>query len=127
MMMLMEFLFGSKDCCHEKVPVDADVTYCPDCGELIENQWYLTRCACCGVKLQSVIKNGQVVPQEKYCHNCGAHEFVVERVQKINFIDINYAVLIKTVVPNEYKEFTQSWADAAKTCYDTPKLLRQFR
>lgn len=127
-MMLMEFLFGNRnDCCHDKVPIDTDICYCPDCGELIENQWFITRCTCCGVKMKAMIKNGKVVPQEKFCHNCGEHEFVVERVAKINFIDINYAVLVKTVIPNEHKEFTQSWVDAAKTCYDTPKLLRQFR
>ena len=48
------------ECSHSHVKADVDFAYCPDCGELIENQWYLVRCACCGVKLRGMIKNGEV-------------------------------------------------------------------
>lgn len=124
----MEFLFKNNNVCkHDKVPIDTDIAYCPDCGELIENQWYITRCGCCGVKMKAILKNGDVVPQEKFCHNCGAKEYIIEKVSKINFIDINYAVLVRAEIPNEYHEFTQSWVDAAKTCSGTPRLLQQFR
>lgn len=124
----MEFLFKNNNVCkHDKVPIDAEIAYCPDCGELIENQWYITRCGCCGVKMKAILKNGDVVPQEKFCHNCGAHEYIIEKVSKINFIDINYAVLVRAEIPNEYREFTQSWVDAARTSSGTPRLLQQFR
>ena len=114
------------ECSHSHVKADVDFAYCPDCGELIENQWYLVRCACCGVKLRGMIKNGEVVPEKHFCHNCGTREFVVERIDKINFIDINYAVLVKAVVPNHEFNYTQSWVDA-KTSYCKPKLLKQCR
>ena len=71
--------------------------------------------------------NGQIVPVEKFCHNCGAKEFITERINKINFIDINYAVLVKTIIPNEHFEYTQSWAESKETSNYTHKLLQQFR
>ncbi len=110
-MNILELFRKNHECQHAKIAPDKDVSYCPDCGELIENQWYITRCACCGVKLKSIIKNGEVMPQEHFCHNCGAKQYTVERVNKINFIDINYAVLLKVVVKPEVDELTQSWID----------------
>ncbi len=123
----MEFFKKSRQCKHENFPPDKDTGYCPDCGELIENRWFIVRCACCGVKHKAIIKNGQIVPVEKFCHNCGGKDFIVERVNKINFIDINYAVLVKTTVPCEHFEFTQSWAESRETSNCTRKLLQQFR
>ena len=123
----MEFFKKSRQCKHENFPPDKDTGYCPDCGELIENRWFIVRCACCGVKHKAIIKNGQIVPVEKFCHNCGGKDFVVERVNKINFIDINYAVLVKTTVPCEHSEFTQSCAESRETSNCTRKLLQQFR
>ena len=111
-MILLEFFIKNKECKHAKVPPEKDITYYPDCGELIENRWFITRCGCCGVKLKSIIKNGEVVPEEHYCHNCGAKEYIVERVNKINFIDINYAVLVKTIIKPTVEDLTQSWVDA---------------
>ncbi len=111
-MILLEFFIKNKECKHAKVPPEKDITYCPDCGELIENRWFITRCGCCGVKLKSIIKNGEVIPEEHYCHNCGAKEYIVERVNKINFIDINYAVLVKTIIKPTVEDLTQSWVDA---------------
>ena len=123
----MEFFKKSRQCKHENFPPDKDTGYCPDCGELIENRWFIVRCACCGVKHKAIIKKGQIVPVEKFCHNCGGKDFIVERVNKINFIDINYAVLVKTTVPCEHFEFTQSWAESRETSNCTRKLLQQFR
>lgn len=111
-MILLEFFIKNKECKHAKVSPEKDITYCPDCGELIENRWFITRCGCCGVKLKSIIKNGEVIPEEHYCHNCGAKEYIVERVNKINFIDINYAVLVKTIIKPTVEDLTQSWIDA---------------
>ncbi len=122
-MLLMEFFKSTKNCSHSKVRPDVDFAYCPDCGELIENQWYLVRCACCGVKLKGMIKNGEIVPEKHFCHNCGTRDYVVERIDKINFIDISYAVLIKAVVQNDDVSYTQSWV--SRTQNYKPKLLQQ--
>ena len=125
-MIFLEFFRKNNNCIHKHIRPDVDFAYCPDCGELIENQWYLVRCKCCGVKLRGIIKNGQIIPENHYCHNCGSKDFTVERINKINFIDINYAVLVKAVVPdNEYSSY-QSWVDTKTSGYK-PKLLQQFR
>ncbi|MDR1168459.1 MAG: hypothetical protein LBK53_06200 [Heliobacteriaceae bacterium] len=113
----------NKTCKHGKVSTEADFAYCPDCGELIENQWFLSRCACCGIKLKSVIRNGEIVPAEKFCTNCGSRRHVIEQLDKINFINVNFAVMVKTVVVNAAKDVTQSWT----TCNCRPKLLQEFR
>lgn len=88
----------TKKCTHDKVTPDKDTAYCPDCGKLIQNEWYITRCACCGVKLKTMLKNGLPTPQFHYCSNCGGDEFKVEKLVTINFIDINFAALVKRVV-----------------------------
>ena len=124
-MLLVDFFIKRHSCSHDKFTPEKDIGYCPDCGELIENRWFIMRCACCGVKIKAVLKNGAVLANEKFCHNCGCKNFVAERIDKINFIDINYAVLVKTVIPNEIKPYTQTWADVKENC--THKLLQQIR
>lgn len=114
----------SRKCKHNNVPIDADVYYCPDCGELIENQWYLVRCACCGVKEVATIRNDEVVPEDNFCHNCGGHPYTVERLDKIDCININYAILVRQIVKDEITEYSQSWIDAMQTSNGIPKLLR---
>lgn len=112
----------NKKCQHNKVPIGQDLAYCPDCGELIENHWYITRCACCGVKERATIRNGEVVPEENYCHNCGSKRFIVEEIKKIDCININYAIIVRKVVKNDITEYTQSWIDVIQTSCDIPKL-----
>ena len=126
-MNIMEFFNFNHECRHEKFSADREVGYCPDCGELIENQWYIMRCSCCGVKHRAIVKHGKIVPLEKFCENCGGREFVAERIDKINFIDINYAVLVKAVVTNDVQPFTQSWVDVTETSNYKPRLLPQYR
>ena len=74
--MFITNLFTHK-CSHEHVTPDKDSAYCPDCGKLIKNEWYITRCACCGVKLKAMSKKDEIVPQLHYCYNCGSSEYKV--------------------------------------------------
>ncbi len=99
------------ECSHDRVYPDTDAQYCPDCGRYIENKWYLTRCACCNVKRKTIIKHGEIQPQSHYCPNCGAEEFRVELVATINFIDINFAVLVKEINEEKSHNRCQSWVD----------------
>lgn len=117
----------NKKCQHNKVPLDTDIGYCPDCGELIENHWYITRCGCCGVKERATIRNGEVVPEAEFCPNCGGKAYKIEEIEKIDCININYAIVVREIVKNEINEYTQSWEDAMQTSNYTPKLLRQSR
>ncbi len=111
-------------CTHDKIRPDIEKAYCPDCGKLIKNEWYITRCSCCGVKMKAMVKNGQIVPQEHYCSNCGGKEFAVEKIDKINFIDINFAALVKTEVEEErFCNTIKCWQEKTP---EPPKLLVQY-
>jgi len=123
--MFLTNLFNfKKSCMHDKITPDLEAGYCPDCGKFIRNEWYITRCACCGVKLKTIIKNGEIYPQNHFCTNCGAHEFYVEKLQKINFIDINFAVLLKKVIEEDLRtNTTQCWQERTSV---QQKLLIQY-
>ncbi len=125
-MTIWELFKFNKVCEHVKVRPDVDYAYCPDCGELIENQWYLIRCSCCGVKLKGFLKNGKIIPEKHFCYNCGAREYIIERINKINFIDISYAVLVKAIVNHKFTSSTQSWVETDfRTSNYRPRLLQQ--
>lgn len=111
-------------CNHEKISPNVDGGYCPDCGKYIQNEWYITRCSCCGVKMKAMIRNGQIVPQHHYCSNCGSDDFGVEKLEQINFIDINFAALVKREVENEiHPSTTRLWQERTS---EQPKLLTQY-
>lgn len=94
-MFLTNLFKFNKTCSHDKITPDMECGYCPDCGQFITNEWYITRCACCGVKIKACARNGEILPQNHYCTNCGSKEYIVEKLERINFIDINFAVLQK--------------------------------
>ena len=90
-----------------------------------KNEWYITRCACCGLKLKAVNQNQDIKPYHNYCTNCGCSEYVVEKLDKINFIDINFAVLMKKVVEESQRvDITQYWQEKR---FEQPKLLGLYQ
>lgn len=112
-------------CKHEHVMPETDCAYCPDCGKFIKNEWYITRCACCGVKLRTMVRNGKIEPELKYCSNCGSKEFSVEQIEQINFIDIKFAALLKKEIEDEHQicSTTRCWQEKTSA---QPKLLVQY-
>lgn len=114
-----------KTCNHEKITPDMESGYCPDCGKLIKNEWYITRCACCGIKLKTMTYKGEICPQNHYCKNCGSDTYIVEKLPKINFIDINFAVLVKKEIEQENKipNSTYCWEERK---IELPKLPIKF-
>lgn len=115
----MFYFFKQPLCPHEKITPNMFAGYCPDCGEYVENQWFLTRCNCCGIKQKSVYLKGKVSSESKYCKNCGSNNFAIEKIAKINLVDINYAVILKQVIDNKKKSFIQTWIEHELA----PKLL----
>lgn len=124
--LLLFIMEANQKCNHENVPINVDEAYCPTCGKLIKNEWYITRCKCCGIKLKSKIKNNEEIsPYFQYCTNCGSEEFIIEKLDSINFINVNFAVLKKSVdnsEPTKTYKTTQCWQE--KTC-EPLKLLTQ--
>ena len=70
---------------------------------------------------KTIILKEKISTTTKFCRNCGNNSFIVEKINKINFIDINYAIVIKTIFNNKKASFTQSWVDA--TGNYPPRLL----
>ena len=108
-------LFKSfQGCQHKKVPVNSNGAYCPDCGEYVQVKWYLVRCSCCGVKRVAYIDfKDNIRPVSKFCPNCGCVHTYIEEVEKINFVDINFAVHRREVVKTDRRRsYTQVWTDA---------------
>lgn len=124
-MHIFDLLNLKRKCFHNKVLPNLDHSYCPDCGRLIKNEWYIVRCACCGIKLIAKINGEDVVPLNHFCANCGGVDYKVEKLEQINFINVNYAVLIKREVENlNNKVTTQCWQEKIN---EQPKLLVQYQ
>ncbi len=102
------YLFKRK-CTHDKMNLNVKCGYCPDCGEYVENRWYLVRCSCCGVKRIAITKGNKIMPSELFCTNCGETGYYIEELKKLNFIDINYATLLKVSPKYPKNDYTQSW------------------
>ena len=111
---------------HDKVAPNLDSAYCPDCGKLIKNEWYIARCACCGIKLKAKSNNGKISAENNYCSNCGSQEFTIEKLDQINFINVNFAILVKKVIDSEIKNKLNSQCWQEKT-FEQPKLLKLYQ
>ena len=103
--------FFTKKCAHEKIGYNVECGYCPDCGEYIENRWYLVRCSCCGIKRIAIARGCEIIPASNCCPNCGEKDYYIEELKKLNFVDINYAAVLK-ITPHAIKEnYSQSWVE----------------
>ena len=75
--------------------------------------------------MKAMVKNGVIVPQNHFCTNCGGEEYTVEKVEHINFIDINFAALVKTEVEQiERYSTVKCWEEERSNVQ--PKLLVQY-
>ena len=119
-------LFGKQKCHHLKVPVTAESGYCPDCGEYIENHWYLVRCKHCKIKRKAHLAGENVVPDTHFCPNCGGFLYDIEKLDNINFIDINFAVLKKEIV-KIVKKFASATTWVEEEEKDTTQKLIETR
>ena len=117
-------LFKKPICNHSKVPPNAEASYCPDCGEYIENRWYLVRCKHCKIKRKAHSVGDTVAPDTRFCPNCGGFLYEVERLEKINFIDVNFAVLKREVV-NVMKKFASAttWVEEVNNTAEAMQKL----
>jgi hypothetical protein len=76
--------------------------------------------------MKAMVAKGEIRPQNHYCTNCGSDEYIVEKLPGINFIDINFAALIKQEVIEDIRPrtTTQCWQEKTPA---QPKLLIQFQ
>ena len=109
--MLLNFFKISKECKHLHVPVDVEEAYCPDCGQLVKNKWYLVRCNCCNIKRKSRFEYDKVKPETKFCPNCGSTEFYVEELDNIDCSTMNYVLFKKVIVEQGFHSVRQLWIE----------------
>lgn len=113
-----------KSCSHDKITANMKAGYCPDCGDYIENHWYITRCECCGVKQKSMVHNGKIVTDTHFCKNCGSSSFVLEELDCLNIVNVNYAVVKKHAIKTKTKNAIQTWIE--ENTYAPMKLLPAY-
>ena len=117
---MFEILFKTA-CKHDKVTLGMKAGYCPDCGDYVENHWYISRCECCGFKQKSLVRFGRVITDAKFCRNCGSSSFIYEKLENLDIVSVNYAVSLKRVVATKRKNVIQTWID--ENSYTPIKLL----
>ncbi|MBE7706253.1 MAG: zinc ribbon domain-containing protein [Cyanobacteria bacterium SIG30] len=113
-MNLMDYILNrmSNKCTHRNALLHSDEGYCPDCGVYLKKYYYVVRCAHCNIKREGKISLDLIKPSTNFCPNCGGEDFYIERCEKIDITDINYAIQIKEVVKNENLEDTvQIWVE----------------
>ena len=121
--MLFDFLKQNHECRHSNVPIDVDEAYCPDCGALVKNKWYIVRCSCCNIKRTSHTRYGEIIPDTKFCPNCGGTEFYIQELDKINFTDVNYAILKKVIINQSRSTTRQIWIEKEENLIPERKLI----
>lgn len=121
--MIFNFLKQKHECKHSRVRIDVDEAYCPDCGALIKNKWYLVRCSSCNIKRSAHIEFEDIKPDTKYCPNCGGTDFYVQELDNINFIDLNYAIFKKIIIPQITHTTRQIWIEQEELLPKERKLI----
>jgi len=110
-----------KKCTHKNVPKSVEEAYCPDCGELVKNSWYMARCSVCNVKRKAHITGNIIVSDTKFCPNCGGQHIEIEKIERLNFIDISYAIHVQEIIKEVPIAQNIVWAD--KNISPNPKLI----
>ena len=113
-----------KSCPHDKITPNMSAGYCPDCGEYVQNKWFITRCSCCNIKQKTSVKNGKVITEAKFCRNCGSHSFIIEELNSLDIVNINYAVVLKQVLEIKRQSFIQTWIE--ENTFTPIKLLPSY-
>lgn len=107
---MFEFIW-KPSCTHDKITPNMKAGYCPDCGEYVENHWYITRCGCCGTKQKTLVRNGKVVASANFCKNCGSDSFIAEELESLDIVNVNYAVVLKQTREIQRTNVIQTWIE----------------
>ena len=53
------------------------------------------------------------MPASKFCSNCGESEYIIEKLDKINFVDAQYAIYTKEIIDkfSTLHPDTQIWVE----------------
>lgn len=121
--MIFDFFKQKNECKHSRVRIDIEEAYCPDCGALIKNKWYLVRCSSCNIKRTAHLEYGAIKPDTKFCPNCGGTDFYIQELDNVSFIDVNYAILKKTIIQQGSHITRQIWIEEEEQLLPNEKKL----
>lgn len=110
---MIKFLTKNNKCIHDKISPLTPGEFCPDCGAEIKISWQLLRCDCCLAKRKFNILRNKIVPEDKFCKNCGSAEYYLETKERPEFFDYGYAVILKEEIRSDFvfKETVQIWIE----------------
>ena len=118
--------FKFKTCTHPNVETNKVLSYCPDCGKLIHINWYIIKCKCCGKKRVGILRGNKVIPLARFCTNCGTEEYIVEKIENLNYFNMNYAIAKKEEeITRLEHNYTETWVDESEII-ESLHLLPQF-
>lgn len=114
---LIKLIKNQYKCSHKNALLYQDSGYCPDCGQYLVKNYYLVRCARCDVKREAKLIWGEIVPKNKFCSNCGCEEYYIEKLDKVSFVDAQYAIYLKEIADemNILHPETQVWVEDGDT------------
>jgi hypothetical protein len=123
----LSFFSRRTKCQHDKITPHSIWNYCPDCGKEISIRWFILRCNSCSAKRESKLYLNTLLPVDKHCSKCGCSDYYVERKEKVEFFDLNFAVMAKEEINDNYKSgrITQIWVES-ENCWQEfvlPKLI----
>ncbi len=112
-MQFISFYLNEKKCKHPNALINSNEGYCPDCGVYLKKYFYIVRCSHCDIKREASLKGSNIIPNTKFCPNCGGSDFYIEKLDSISIVDINYAVHRKEVEENYNNliDTTQVWVE----------------
>ncbi len=102
---LKEIIKNLFKCRHIGALLYSNEGYCPRCGKYLKKSYYIVRCSHCQIKRTAKKEFGNIIPEDKFCTNCGESDFYIEKYEKLNFVDINYAIEVKEEIIQEQKNF----------------------
>jgi len=128
---LVDIVFNCKKCRHTRALLNTNEGYCEDCGVYLKKYYYVLRCSCCSHKREAARaafgKKEEIVPVSKFCPVCGGKDFIIEKYEKLNLVDINYAIEIKEAFHEDcdHTSHTTVWVEMPDITEDTnrPPLL----
>lgn len=94
---LIKLIKQHSKCTHRHALTNTECGYCPDCGEYLVKNYYILRCARCDIKREAKLIWGEIVPKDKFCSNCGSSQYYIEKIDKVNFVDAQYAIYLKEI------------------------------
>lgn len=110
---LKEILKNLFKCKHYGALLYSNEGYCPTCGKYLKKSYYIIRCSHCEIKRSAKKEFGKIIPDEKFCTNCGEKEYYIEKYDKLNFVDINYAIEVKEEININHKsQDFEIWVDS---------------